>query len=385
MGIKIKFLLALIPIIILVIATNESIAQETELKESDKDSDGISDRLDQCPFEPENYNGFEDTDGCPDLVPVRGDQDGDGILDIVDPCPTDAENYNGFEDTDGCPDIIPVPTPKVSSIIIGSNSILIKWVISITEKENYVPYRWILEKSNDLKTWEIIADDNRSTDEKKILETGEEIHYYIDEKLQGGLVYYYRLTYAEPDGKNQQVSSVTEPIEIPIKIRQGYLLKSIGTLIETKAIISPQPVLLQEAKAQVGEPIIITSLNPQGESYLIALSPIPSPTYSNDGCHQVIEIIHNQDQDLGQIIRVTSTVIEDQTPQHQEIIKLVDNNKREFARFMFIDFSDQVIQNYTNLKVQLDFQADFELNPLNWRSINVYEINFYVPEDNGAC
>jgi outer membrane protein OmpA-like peptidoglycan-associated protein len=65
----------------------------------DRDHDGIIDRLDACPDAPEDKDGFEDTDGCPDL-----DNDKDGILDQVDHCPNDPEDKDGFEDTDGCPD-----------------------------------------------------------------------------------------------------------------------------------------------------------------------------------------------------------------------------------------------------------------------------------------
>lgn len=32
----------------------------------DSDGDGIPDRFDKCPFEPEDWDGFEDEDGCPD-------------------------------------------------------------------------------------------------------------------------------------------------------------------------------------------------------------------------------------------------------------------------------------------------------------------------------
>jgi outer membrane protein OmpA-like peptidoglycan-associated protein len=34
-----------------------------------------------------------------------GDRDNDGILDKDDACPDDPEVYNGIEDTDGCPDV----------------------------------------------------------------------------------------------------------------------------------------------------------------------------------------------------------------------------------------------------------------------------------------
>jgi outer membrane protein OmpA-like peptidoglycan-associated protein len=101
----------------------------------DRDGDGIKDDVDQCPNEPEDYDDFEDEDGCPepdndrdgildvddacpnepedkdgnedeDGCPERDafDRDGDGILDDVDQCPDDPEDKDGFEDEDGCPD-----------------------------------------------------------------------------------------------------------------------------------------------------------------------------------------------------------------------------------------------------------------------------------------
>ena len=66
----------------------------------DRDGDGIPDTVDGCPDEPEDFDDFEDTDGCPDV-----DNDGDGILDPDDACPNEPEDFDGFEDTDGCPDV----------------------------------------------------------------------------------------------------------------------------------------------------------------------------------------------------------------------------------------------------------------------------------------
>jgi outer membrane protein OmpA-like peptidoglycan-associated protein len=66
----------------------------------DKDRDGIPDYKDECPDAPEDYDGFEDEDGCPDP-----DNDGDGIPDHLDKCPDLAEDFDGFEDEDGCPDL----------------------------------------------------------------------------------------------------------------------------------------------------------------------------------------------------------------------------------------------------------------------------------------
>lgn len=67
--------------------------------EPDNDRDGIPDIDDECPLDPEDPDDFEDEDGCPDE-----DNDEDGILDVDDGCPNDPEDEDGFEDDDGCPD-----------------------------------------------------------------------------------------------------------------------------------------------------------------------------------------------------------------------------------------------------------------------------------------
>jgi len=77
----------------------------------DTDHDGIPDHLDKCPNEPEDTDGFQDMDGCPDP-----DNDGDKIPDEADECPDQPETYNGYKDEDGCPDDVPGAgvTPKVT-------------------------------------------------------------------------------------------------------------------------------------------------------------------------------------------------------------------------------------------------------------------------------
>jgi len=68
----------------------------------DKDGDGIPDDVDKCPTIPEDFDGFEDHDGCPEP-----DNDGDRIPDELDKCPNEPETINGFQDADGCPDETP--------------------------------------------------------------------------------------------------------------------------------------------------------------------------------------------------------------------------------------------------------------------------------------
>ncbi len=83
----------------------------------DTDGDGIPDDIDRCPLEPEDKDGFQDEDGCPDP-----DNDNDGIVDAMDACPNNPgplENHgcpildrdgDGVPDSeDRCPD---VPGPK---------------------------------------------------------------------------------------------------------------------------------------------------------------------------------------------------------------------------------------------------------------------------------
>jgi OmpA-OmpF porin, OOP family len=60
----------------------------------DEDLDGISGGADKCPLFPEDADGFEDDDGCPD-----GDNDKDSFPDDEDACPNQA---GGEESEDGC-------------------------------------------------------------------------------------------------------------------------------------------------------------------------------------------------------------------------------------------------------------------------------------------
>ena len=68
-------------------------------RDTDEDKDGIFDASDACKSLPEDKDGFEDRDGCPDP-----DNDKDGINDADDGCPDVAEDKDGHDDDDGCPD-----------------------------------------------------------------------------------------------------------------------------------------------------------------------------------------------------------------------------------------------------------------------------------------
>lgn len=108
----------------------------------DRDADGIPDSVDKCVDQPEDKDGFQDEDGCPEpdndgdglldaadkcpneAGPIQNigcpvlDADGDGLNDSVDQCPNEAEDLDGFKDEDGCPDLdndadgVPDPADK---------------------------------------------------------------------------------------------------------------------------------------------------------------------------------------------------------------------------------------------------------------------------------
>ncbi|MBN2804473.1 MAG: hypothetical protein JXR91_15365 [Deltaproteobacteria bacterium] len=74
--------------------------EEEQIKPPDWDEDNIMDANDKCPESPEDYDGFEDEDGCPD-----DDNDGDMIMDKIDKCPEISEDFDNFQDDDGCPEL----------------------------------------------------------------------------------------------------------------------------------------------------------------------------------------------------------------------------------------------------------------------------------------
>ncbi len=60
----------------------------------DDDQDGIRNKIDRCPLEPEDRDQFEDDDGC-----IDPDNDGDRVLDVDDKCPIEP----GPKSNQGCP------------------------------------------------------------------------------------------------------------------------------------------------------------------------------------------------------------------------------------------------------------------------------------------
>lgn len=56
----------------------------------------------------------------PAAIDPNLDSDGDGIPDVRDACPKDPETRNGFEDEDGCPDVVPA---DISNALAGARAV----------------------------------------------------------------------------------------------------------------------------------------------------------------------------------------------------------------------------------------------------------------------
>ncbi|MFB5605046.1 MAG: hypothetical protein ACE5R7_02020, partial [Nitrosarchaeum sp.] len=76
---------------------------------------------------PDSVFCYEVLSCLPDILPTK-DTDGDGISDSIDQCPTQPETVNGFEDLDGCPDLVSIDESNSKSK--DDNSIL-QWTAII--------------------------------------------------------------------------------------------------------------------------------------------------------------------------------------------------------------------------------------------------------------
>ena len=177
----------------------EEVKEEEAVEETrnpDTDADGLCDPwvseegasekyasvctgVDNCPEEAEDFDGYQDDDGCPDA-----DNDRDGICDpwveakamfatfahvckAVDLCPEAPETENGYKDEDGCPDEIPQP-PKKVFVLEGVNFESGKATITPDSYISLMKVVDILEAFTE-STFEIIGHtDNQGSKEKNM-------------------------------------------------------------------------------------------------------------------------------------------------------------------------------------------------------------------------
>ena len=137
----------------------------------DNDRDTLLDAVDKCPNDPEDFDQFEDQDGCPDV-----DNDGDKVLDAAQlnrnpdgtytwtnndkkmengvelDCRNRPEDFDGVEDEDGCPDVLKIDNCQIKlsdKIYFKFN----KWDIDPKSFKVLDEVRDTMNNAPDIKIW----------------------------------------------------------------------------------------------------------------------------------------------------------------------------------------------------------------------------------------
>jgi len=278
---------------------------------------------------------------------------------------------------------------------IGKNSILVTWLLPLAEKGNGFVFNYDIEKSDDGgQNYILIGQQTRQFTRVPLDHDNDyrEVYNFLDEDLNEGDIKIYRVSAKTGGGQGQgegniKYQSETLPIEIPSTL-SGYLIKADGYGIETTTSGNPQPPLMLGWIAWFfpnafagGNPIFTSMLDPQNEVFEIDIEPIPIPSYTQQICEQFLDVSFKRSADLGQEIQYTVTILENGTAKHQFADKITDRAKRVFNNQYFIPFEDQVITMFDLLSVQIDVDSEVG-DP---RAFELHGVDFYVPEDNGAC
>ena len=328
-----------------------------------------------------NYNIYYDVTDSGGL----SDQE----IRIVRVCPVgEAPNQGGL-----CQAFQSAPEVDITTTQDGANSIMVEWLLPITQTNDDFAYFYDVERSDDNgQTWTLIGQQSRNIDAKVIDHTNDyrEIYHYLDQDINAGSIYIYKVLAKTGQGQGQgniKYSTETTPIFIPDDL-SGYLIKADGFGIQTTSdpIIQPPLMLgwfswIMPEAFGYGNPIFTSMFSPTNESFEIQLEPIPIPTYNDDGCEQYLDVAFKRNTDGGQKLVYTVTVFENGVPRHQFSDSVHDTAKRVFNNSYFIDYPDQVITDFTDLSVQIDVQSLAG----DSRAFELYAVDFYVPEDNGAC
>jgi len=146
------------------------------------------------------------------------DSDNDGILDNVDDCPTQAETINGFEDSDGCPDTVPLSDKSltISNVDIdlvnsgwGDQHVYLSWTYYIDENESELPPsgHFVIEMSG------IVTDTVNAEYDDENKYTGE--INGIDPGISGGTITMKIISFIGDEGWNYEGDGDKTDIVIP--------------------------------------------------------------------------------------------------------------------------------------------------------------------------
>jgi hypothetical protein len=297
-----------------------------------------------------------------------------------------------------------VPKVDIFARQVGDNSILVTWENPDDTADNIV-YRYSVGRDiNGSENFVTLFDSLRNLEEKIVDTNGQEMFFYLDEDIQAGNTYTYLVTTGKIQGNPNPVrSDDTKPIYINPRRHIDYV-EGQGHLIVGRTITPITPVIswfnwfnpaqLVSADTFVNS-IFTTTLNPQNEAYRLALEPVPDPNV-NETCEQILEFAYSRSDYDGQDFTVVATILEkeiirDDNPQSYTVIETIRNQKAfdEFAdsdkvrhKWFTIPPEVQTIRNFSALEVQYDVTGDFTINPLDYRTLSIWDTRFIIPDGN---
>jgi len=298
--------------------------------------------------------------------------------------------------------------PKVDIFAVkqSSNSILVTWE-NPDDTADGIVFRYTVSRDvNRTENFVEVFSSLRDIEQKIIDEdNGQEMFFYLDTDIKPAHTYEYRISAGNIQGNpNPTLSDDTKQIYIQ-PFSESTNVRSHGHLIQGVTLTPIQPIVswydwlnpFQYVSAEFfTNSIFDTPLNPQTESYRLALEPIIKPQMVGD-CSQVLEFEYTKDDVKGQDFQIVTSLFEIETQtdddtgvevseevpllRHQKTFYNFSDSIKLRQKWMVISPEDQQIYDFSKLEVQFDITA----NSGDPRSLSIWDVNFLIPSGLKAC
>lgn len=274
----------------------------------------------------------------------------------------------------------------------GRLSVLLTWTMDFN-RQNFDANHFVIQRSEDGRNF-VDYDIVRKIPEKSKTErTDVEKFQYLDEAPKLRFTMFYKV---KAGTDTLCFSPLSNTASTEVKVREGLTLLARGSLIEDR---TQRPLATSSFEGFVAfflgfeflkafglfgsEPLVTTNLNPQTESYLFGLTPIAVPNqYLGFPCTDTLNVFVKKDQAFGQQITFDVTLFDNQTAVLTENFDSIMANRFHNKATNLSDIQSMSIQNYQDLFVTINNINGGRGDP---RALEIWEIEFLVPEDSGAC